>query len=181
MRRDQVHIQSPCHADWSAMTGDSRRRHCGSCDKHVHDLSAMTEREAAKLVASSRDLCVRYAARPDGTVIHAPARRLPRVVAMAGALLAAAPALASSVVARPPEAPVEPQEPSFAERVRQRLLEAMGLASEVVSIVEPPVIMGEMAAVPPPPPPVEMKMGKVALPPAPPADPVIPEVEEALR
>src|SRR5688572_11014116 len=113
MHRDQLRIQDPCHADWGSMTGDQARRHCAPCDKHVHDLSAMTERDAARLVASARDLCVRYAARPDGSVIHAPVRRLPRALALAGALLAAAPALASSVPARPePEAPPVPTGPS---------------------------------------------------------------------
>ena len=38
-----------CDEDWDAMPGDRKQRHCGSCDKHLLDLSQFTEREAYKL------------------------------------------------------------------------------------------------------------------------------------
>ncbi|MCA9495069.1 MAG: hypothetical protein KC621_34310, partial [Myxococcales bacterium] len=141
MHRDQLRIADPCHEDWSAMTGDPCRRHCASCDKHVHDLSAMTERAARQLVASSTDLCVRYAVRSDGSVVHAPSGRLPRLLAVAGALLSAAPALASGA-----PAPVEPatEGPSLMERAITRLRQAIG-AEQPVSQGQVEVLMGDVA------------------------------------
>lgn len=57
-----VEIKRPCPADWEAMEGDSRERFCGGCQKHVHDLSAMTPDEAQALLCSSAGpLCVRFA------------------------------------------------------------------------------------------------------------------------
>ncbi len=74
MRSDQVHIQSPCAANWDAMRSDiptsdgNPARFCTSCQKHVHDLSAMTRREAETLLERSRNeghrLCVRYRLSP---------------------------------------------------------------------------------------------------------------------
>ena len=97
MHRDQLPIAEPCHADWNTMSGDSRKRFCGSCTKHVHDLSAMTEPEAVDLLETMRNLCVRYAVGGDGQILHAPARRsrLPRLFAFGVALFGSVPAFAS--------------------------------------------------------------------------------------
>lgn len=57
-------IHDPCHENWDAMQeADGKRRFCESCDKHVHDVSAMTEHEAWSVLseASKRGrVCVRY-------------------------------------------------------------------------------------------------------------------------
>lgn len=58
---DRVLISEPCPASWDAMSGDHRVRHCAQCDKSVHNLSAMTEGEAHRLIdASNGQLCVNY-------------------------------------------------------------------------------------------------------------------------
>jgi hypothetical protein len=66
-------IQSPCTANWEAMTGDEQSRHCGQCNLNVYNLSAMTTQEAEVLLGqnSGGRLCVRYYQRPDGTVMTA--------------------------------------------------------------------------------------------------------------
>lgn len=67
---DRVTIPIRCDADWSAMPGDDRVRHCGVCDKNVYNLSAMTRREAERLVAGTGGrMCARIYRRPDGTVL----------------------------------------------------------------------------------------------------------------
>jgi hypothetical protein len=67
---DAVRIASPCPADWSAMSGDDRRRLCSQCKLHVYDLSAMTRAEATALVAKKEGrLCVRFFRRADGTML----------------------------------------------------------------------------------------------------------------
>lgn len=67
---DAVRVAAPCHADWDRMTGDDRARFCGSCEKHVYNLSGMTRAEAEELIRSHEGkLCVRFSRRADGTII----------------------------------------------------------------------------------------------------------------
>jgi hypothetical protein len=66
----QVRVASPCSASWDAMDGDAMKRFCGSCEKHVYNLSAMTADEADELLGRTRfGICVRYYQRADGTVM----------------------------------------------------------------------------------------------------------------
>jgi hypothetical protein len=97
MKRDEARIQSPCHESWDDMTGDDARRYCGKCDKHVHNLSAMTEDEA-RSVAAQRNVCVRYSFNPrTRSIQHQPSRRVVLRTAAAVTLTAglALPAVAS--------------------------------------------------------------------------------------
>ncbi|MFL6676469.1 MAG: hypothetical protein ACJ8LG_24660, partial [Massilia sp.] len=116
----RVDVASPCHVPWETMQGDTRVRHCGDCNKHVFNLSAMPEAEAAALVADKEDgdICIRFYRRADGTVMTSDcgAReqaavpqqswgRLPGMAGMALAALSAAgcgprhvPAVAENVV-----------------------------------------------------------------------------------
>lgn len=94
MRREDLHIPEPCHADWDEMTGDDRKRFCGACTKHVHNLSEMTHAEAAELLKSHTNLCVQYASHSSGEVFFrdstSPVWRLHRQVEGTKKLLAAA-------------------------------------------------------------------------------------------
>jgi hypothetical protein len=38
----QLRVASPCRESWEGMLGDDRVRHCGKCDKHVYNLSALS-------------------------------------------------------------------------------------------------------------------------------------------
>lgn len=60
MKTKQLHIEEPCHQDWEQMRGDERRRFCAQCDKHVHNLSAMTKAQAQALLERDPELCVIY-------------------------------------------------------------------------------------------------------------------------
>jgi hypothetical protein len=52
------------------MDGDGRVRFCRECNRNVYNLSAMTEREARRVVAEREGrLCVRFYQRSDGTVL----------------------------------------------------------------------------------------------------------------
>ena len=52
------------------MHGDERVRFCDQCELHVYNLSAMTRREAERLITSSEDrLCIRFHRRADGTIL----------------------------------------------------------------------------------------------------------------
>jgi hypothetical protein len=69
-------IPNPCTADWAAMSGSDTRRHCATCDRSVHDLSAMAPSEADALIRSRERLCVRYLADAAGAVLFAGAMSL---------------------------------------------------------------------------------------------------------
>ena len=58
---DAVDVQKPCTEDWDKMFGTSKIRFCSHCAKDVNDLSAMTRKEAMRLIrASGGNICVRY-------------------------------------------------------------------------------------------------------------------------
>lgn len=62
---DSVRVKEPCAESWDKMSGNDRVRFCSHCAKNVNDISAMTRREALKLVRrSSGSLCVRYIEHP---------------------------------------------------------------------------------------------------------------------
>ena len=65
----RIRIASPCSASWEEMRGDERVRFCQQCRLNVYNLSAMEPENAEKLVREKEGrLCVRYYARPDGTM-----------------------------------------------------------------------------------------------------------------
>ena len=58
---DVINVERPCHLDWDSLPGQGPVRVCPTCDKAVHNLSAMRRQEAERLVAASTDsLCVCY-------------------------------------------------------------------------------------------------------------------------
>ena len=66
----QVNINMPCHADWGSMAGDEQKRFCGSCQKHVHDLSKMDAKSASELLTKrGGNVCVRIRRNADGSVV----------------------------------------------------------------------------------------------------------------
>ena len=72
---DDLRVAAPCDADWEGMkpvTADdgARARFCGSCEKNVYDLSAMTRNDAMALIERHEGrCCVRFYQRTDGTVL----------------------------------------------------------------------------------------------------------------
>lgn len=70
MRLSTLRVAEPCHADWDAMTGDARTRHCEHCRLHVTDLSELTTVEAEHLLAGDGRLCVRYTRDDAGRIVN---------------------------------------------------------------------------------------------------------------
>jgi len=67
---NNIQIASSCPADWDAMYGDERKRHCSDCKLNVYNLSGMTKDEAEALVMNAEGrLCVRFYRREDGTIL----------------------------------------------------------------------------------------------------------------
>ena len=66
----RVRVAAPCQAEWDEMRGDERVRFCHLCSLNVYNLSAMTRREAERVVTRNEDrLCVRFYRRADGTML----------------------------------------------------------------------------------------------------------------
>lgn len=107
-------LRNRCHEDFEAMTPVTGGRACAACQRVVHDLSAMREREAARFVTERQGqrVCLRYLAREDGTIVYRreePARIGPALVAAALAACTPhepAPRLADEVEVVEAEAPV---------------------------------------------------------------------------
>lgn len=85
--RDDLKIPAPCAEDFDEMTPAGPGRMCDRCCSVVHDMSAMTERAAARFLAARRGqpTCVHFEFHPDGAIRYRrePARPLAPVMAVA--------------------------------------------------------------------------------------------------
>ena len=95
---DSIEVKKPCTESWDEMVGTDQIRFCSHCAKSVNDISAMTRKEAIRLVnASGGRLCIRYAKHPKtGLPVFAP--KLASVARRAGA---AAGVLSASIMLAP--------------------------------------------------------------------------------
>lgn len=109
-----IHIASPCRADWAKMSGDERVRHCSECKLSVYNLSELSRRAAEELIARHEGrLCVRFYRRADGTVITRDcpvgfrqlARKVSRVAGtVLSALMSVSFGAAQTTASQPPQA-----------------------------------------------------------------------------
>ncbi len=70
---EQIEVKNPCSEDWEQMRGNAEVRFCSHCNLNVNNLSALTRREALKIVRKSKGrICVRYVQNPvDKTPVFA--------------------------------------------------------------------------------------------------------------
>ena len=149
---NRVRVASPCNARWEDMTGDDRVRFCGQCQKNVFNLSALSRTEAERLVREKEGkFCGRFHQRRDGRMLTADCSvgrwcRRTRLLKLTLALLALVGTLSTALAAASGRR---------SERVRSPLEQKIdGLVYEVklkLGIVQPPMIMGDIAIVPSPP------------------------------
>jgi len=90
------------------MAGNEQVRFCTHCEKSVHNLSAITRKDALRFVrANAAGVCVRYYSDPSGRTIHTNDRALYRITRRASKVAAgafgAAVALGASVLAQTPQ------------------------------------------------------------------------------
>ncbi len=85
---DSVKVGDPCSQKWEKMRGSDRVRFCDHCSKDVKNLSAITRKEAMRLVrGSDGNICIRYVADPRtkrplfADQFHQITRRVPGLVA----------------------------------------------------------------------------------------------------
>ena len=115
------------------MTGDSQRRFCDHCQLHVHNLSAMSDRQRELFVSQTGGhACIAYELRADGSMVTpsrwvwltSPVRNVTwRVIAILAALL---PFLFSSCATRRTLGRVahtcDPQQAHTADRSHQHMV-----------------------------------------------------------
>lgn len=99
-----IRVAKPCNEAWEEMRGNEAVRFCSHCEKNVNFISAMTRKEARRLVrASGGNLCVRYVEHPETKEplflppLYNISRRAP---AMAAGVLGATLSLASTGIAQ---------------------------------------------------------------------------------
>ena len=84
-------IGSPCEADWDAMVGDGKIRFCESCQKNVHNLSRMDDREIRRHMGEAAGhFCIRVEPVATSVIAQSVLANMARVSALAFASLAAA-------------------------------------------------------------------------------------------
>jgi hypothetical protein len=97
----RVAFPNPCSEPWEGMAPRGCNRHCASCDKTIHDLSALELAEVEDLLESGEGVCVRARVGKDGIVKLADAAHgKRRMIAAVGALATLATAACQTV---PPE------------------------------------------------------------------------------
>lgn len=66
---EKIEVKTPCAEDWDAMSGNEKVRFCSHCSKSVNNLSALSRKEAMKVVKESNgNICVRYVKNPVNNV-----------------------------------------------------------------------------------------------------------------
>ncbi len=87
----KLRVAEPCSENWNEMFGNDRVRFCSHCAKSVNDISAMSPKEALRLVKRSRgNICVRY--------VEHPLTKEPVIGGRLSQIARRAPALAAGVV-----------------------------------------------------------------------------------
>lgn len=62
---DSIEVKSPCSESWDEMKGSDKVRFCGHCAFEVNNISALTRKQAMRLVRESNgEICVRYIKNP---------------------------------------------------------------------------------------------------------------------
>jgi hypothetical protein len=62
---ENIEVNSPCSENWGEMSGNDKVRFCSHCSKSVNNLSAMTRKQAVKVVRQSNgEICARYVKNP---------------------------------------------------------------------------------------------------------------------
>lgn len=175
VHQDQVQIQRPCPVELpESFRAGARERHCDHCNKRVHLLSSLTEREAEAFLveAAGKDVCVTYLVDAQGRITFQPEPAIVPVASLSRRRRASAVAAASLGMAlaacAPHERPrIDDVEPTITQSVGPTIPNAVDAPPVVDEPCEKPTIAG---------PEQMMAGGLMAEPPPVPEPPQPPEV-----
>jgi hypothetical protein len=81
VRSPGLRVAYECDEDWSRFAGEGATRLCDRCVKQVHDLSALTRREATELLRRHDGrICVRFTHDGEGRVLFRSERDRRRLI-----------------------------------------------------------------------------------------------------
>ena len=157
---DPIRLAFECPLRWEKLMGGDRKRFCEACQKHVHNLSAMTRAEARTLMTEARTpICIRIEVDAQGGGVFLPAA--PGLAISAGLVAAAiaAPHLLETQTAAVQAAP-QVTSPLPVEPPVEPVFELLGEIPFEEEVIKPPqrVRMGKLAL----PPQIE-KMGQIQI------------------
>ena len=137
-----IEVKTPCSQNWESMYGNDVVRFCEHCVKNVHNLSAMTRKDAEKLVARSKGgICIQYVRRPDGK-IQTMSDKLYQISGRASRLAAgvfgASLSLATAVMAQTETAPAGPAAIEVRIMVEKTAAEKEKAANSISGVVTDP-------------------------------------------
>jgi hypothetical protein len=134
---DKVELAFTCPLRWEKLVGGDTERFCGSCQKHVTNLSAMSRHEAAAFLRNTPGpICVRVEVDDKGRSVHRPSLS---TTALSLSLVVGAPHSCNEV---PNDTPV--------------MMGAPPAMMGEVAVEAPPAVVGQV--------PVRPMMGKIAMP-----------------
>lgn len=90
---DSIDVPAPCDKSWDEMFGDDVSRFCLHCEKDIYNISAMTRKEAKKLLFQSKEkVCIRMEREADGRIktLKKQLHQITRQVPLAAGVLTAA-------------------------------------------------------------------------------------------
>lgn len=139
---NSIEVKTPCSQNWESMYGNDVVRFCEHCVKNVHNLSAMTRKDAEKLVARSKGgICIQYVRHPDGK-IQTMSDKLYQISGRASRLAAgifgASLSLATAVMAQTETAPPEPAAVEVRVIVEKTAAEKEKAANSISGVVTDP-------------------------------------------
>jgi hypothetical protein len=105
-----IRIAKPCGESWEAMPGDARVRHCGVCDRDVHNVAAMTPAQLETILAQPGLLpCMRLVQFEDGSLLTARTDQRPNLLRRASMALSTVMLMAGGAVAQTATLPRQDQ------------------------------------------------------------------------
>jgi hypothetical protein len=109
-----ITVPVPCHESWQGMTALEKGKFCASCQKKVHDLTQLSDREIASILSKDKEACGRLLPSQLNRELILPTGKGSLWLA-AGAAVMGFLALASSQAVAQTTVPTEQREPLPAE------------------------------------------------------------------
>jgi Carboxypeptidase regulatory-like domain len=105
-----IRIAKPCGESWEALPGDSRIRHCGVCDRDVHNVAAMVPAQLEAVLAQPGPLpCMRLVQYEDGSLLTARTDQKPNLLRRASMALSTVMLMAGGAAAQTSTLPKQGQ------------------------------------------------------------------------